>query len=83
MSHDAKDRTVCHPGGSELLLFMPRERADALRLRVKLDPRFSDTHISALYPVGSAWAVRLCRECYVEMHGDSQTPAAPRTVEFV
>jgi hypothetical protein len=62
---------VSHRGSYEVLLFMPRDQAGALRSRLVSDAHFRDVNVSPLYRVGTGWAVALCPECQVEVRGRS------------
>jgi hypothetical protein len=46
-------------GSREVLLFMPRERAHALRRRMITAARFRCFSVSRLYRVGTGWALTL------------------------
>jgi hypothetical protein len=43
----------------EVLLFMPRERAHALRRRMLTGARFRHMNVSRLYRVGTGWGLTL------------------------
>jgi hypothetical protein len=70
----------CHPSRNEVLLFMPRDRAGALRRRLLTDARFGDVTVSPLYRVGSGWAVTVCAECQVAARKRPQTERRARMV---